>query len=140
MRLRGEDTSLSILVDNQVQTQLGDVKSANLTWEMEIKEEGFLGEHSDRYDTVYKGITGDLDIQIEDASWTTFVQSLLDIAQRRTPGVSLQVVSKQRFTNGTSRTIIVPDPSFGAIPLATPARGDYVTVKLNYKASQAIFV
>ncbi len=133
-RIKGQEISLIITRDGVLETELTDVKSAEFTPQFEIKEEGYLGEKSNRHDEIYNGVKGTLTLHIHSGDVFDFVQAVKDRAQRNTPDLVFNIAGIFAFPSGELRTLSVPDCKFGPVPISTNDRGGYTEVKFEYAA------
>lgn len=137
-RIKGQEVSITIVADSQPLTTITDVRSFEMSWQLEVLKEGYLGETSDRRDSIFRGIKGKLDLHIENADIFNLIQALLDKAQRRTPGVVINIKATLAFPNGNRPKVVVQDAEFGELPLSFGSRADYGTVSLDFEAQQAL--
>lgn len=133
-RIKGQEVSIIITRGGELEAELTDVKSCEFTPQFEIKSEGYLGEKTNRKDEVYVGVKGSSELHIHDGSIFDFLQAIKDRAQRVSPDLVFNISGIFSFPNGDIRTLTIPDVKFGAVPISTNDRGDYVSVKLEYEA------
>lgn len=138
-RILGQDTVITFMLNGQAVASLDDVKSFDFTPMFEIKQEGYVGEKTDRYDEVFKGASGRAELHFESAAVFNFVQSILDRAQRRLPGTSVNVKTTLNFPNGDRPLVILTDVFFGDMPFKVSKRDEYVDLSLDYKCSNITF-
>jgi hypothetical protein len=101
----------------------------------EIKQQGYLGETSNRGDEIYNGTKGDLSMHLQSQEWFTFKQAINDRARRVKPDLVFNIAVTSFFPNGDTPTVTYPDVNWGPIPTNIPSRGDYVKVKLEWFCS-----
>jgi hypothetical protein len=133
-RIKGQEVSIIVTRDGNLEAELTDVKNCEFTPQFEIKEEGYLGEKTNRMDDVYNGVKGSLELHIHSGDIFDFIQAIKDRAQRNAPDLVFNVAGIFSFPNGEIRTVTIPDAKFGATPISTNDRGDYTSVKLEYAA------
>src|SRR5512147_918828 len=97
-RLRGQDIVLRILQDGALVDELQAVGSFNDEVKLEIKEDGFLGEPTNRYDQILNGYGGDLEVQVNSPSYLTFVASV-EAKGKREAFPIFNVVQTQLYSN-----------------------------------------
>lgn len=131
-RIKGQEVSIIITRDGNPEQELVDIKSCEFTAEFEIKDEGYLGEKTNRKDEVFNGVKGSLELHIHSGDIFDFMQAVKDRAQRNTPDLVFNIAGIFAFPSGELRTATIPDVKFGAIPISTNARGDYTSVKLEF--------
>jgi hypothetical protein len=134
-RIKGQETELVLLLNGQPVDSFTDIKSANVSFAMEIKEQGFLGETANRYDSVFNGVSGDLDMEFSTPDVFKVITSLVDKARRRLPGTTVNIKMTFNFPSGRRARVVFPSVEFGEIPLGVGGRADYNTLKLSFKGS-----
>jgi len=135
VRLKGQDVSLLLVVNGTVQDTITDIKSFEMTADLEIKDEGYLGEKTNRKDDVFNGISGRMELHYENADVFNLAQSIIERAKRREPGTQINIKASLVFPGGDTKRVIIPDAYFGNIPMNFGSRTDYGTVGLEFKAS-----
>jgi len=136
-RIRGQETTVLIVRDGQLEDTLTNVRNFNFEYQLEIQSMGYLGEKSERKDEILKGVKGDLELHLHSQQWFAFVQAILRRASRETPDVVFNITSVLSFPNGETPSITLADVKFGAIPHNTSDRTDYLTVKLEFETESA---
>lgn len=135
-RVKGQETEIVIVTDGQPRLNIANIKSHSITWKFDKLEEGYLGETSDRYDMLFKGIDGKLTIHTNDPDIFTFIEQVKAKAQSRVPGTRFSIRTVINYpSTGRRVRILVQDVSFGDIPLDIAGRGEYVKFDLDYSAS-----
>ncbi len=133
-RIKGQEVSIIITRGGDLEAELTDVKSCEFTPQFEIKEQGYLGEKTNRHDNVYNGVKGTLELHIHSGDVFDFLQAVKDKAQRTTPDMVFNVSGIFAFPSGETRTMTIPDAVFGSVPISTSDRGDYTAVKFEFAA------
>lgn len=136
-RIKGQEVAVLIISDGVPQTALFDIKSFNLSFKQEIKTEGYLGETSDRKDSIYSGIAGSFEAHVESAEFFTFFLAVVDKARRRTPGVQINIQTTLNFPNGDRPRVLIPNVEFGELPLNFGSRSDYGAISISFEAQEA---
>lgn len=136
-RLLGQNTVVTITVNSAPVLELNCVRSFSFTYELELKDEGYLGETTNRKDSVFKGVKFDMELHTASNDIYSLIKTLQDKATRRTPGVRINVKTSMSWPNGDRAVITFPDAEFGAVPVNINSRTDYVTVKLEGACQQA---
>jgi hypothetical protein len=135
-RAKGQDVVLSVLVDGALQVRIDTIQSAQLEYEMDILEEGYLGESSDRPDSIYKLTRVSLKGHCNSQAYFELADAIVNKARRRAGSpVRIDVVGTFYFPNGDAPTLILPDVHFGSIPLDIGGRDAYVEFSLEGKCS-----
>jgi len=128
-RIKGQEVEVLIVVDGT------DVQSFEVAAKLEIKEEGYLGEATNRYDEIFNGVRGRMELHIENDDVFDLWASIIDRAKRRTPGTQINVKATLNFPNGDRPRVLINDAFFGESALNFASRGDYGTVGLEFQAS-----
>lgn len=134
-RLHGQDNELTVQVDQRALTTLAIV-SSELTFLLAIKEQGMLGETTDRVDEIFKGMSGTLEMQAGDPEVLEMIGIIVDRARRRTPPRP-RFTLKGQYTfpeSGRRGIIVVPDLKFGDIPVNSQNREDPVGFRFQWRA------
>lgn len=136
-RLKGQETEVMLVVDGTPQATITTIKSFEMTWQLEKSSEGYLGETTDRKDAFFKGISGSIDMHIENQDIFGLIVKIVDKARRRTPGTKINIKTTLNFPNGDRPRLMIPNVEFGDIPLNLGGRGEFASVKLDFEASEA---
>lgn len=135
-RLKGQEVTLSITDPDGGDEPLGDVKSFEAELDIEILQEGYLGETSDRYDDIFHGVSGSVELHIETVRLLRFSELVEARSKRRAPASGkFNAQATFAFPNGESARISFEDIFFGPIPIRSSGRSDYVTVTVSWKCS-----
>ena len=136
-RLLGQNVSIFIIQDSAPLTEVTCIKSFSFTYETEIKSEGYLGEFTERKDSVFKGVKMDMEIHTNNHSIFKLIKSAVDKAKRRTPGTRINIKATMTWPNGDVARVTFPDVEFGAFPVSVGGRAEYVSVKVDGACSDA---
>lgn len=134
-RIKGQDTSVQITVDGSIQTALTAIRSLSIEPQFDLSSEGYLGEGTNRRDEVFNGVSGSLELHLETAEAVRFIRTILDRAQRRTPGTQVNIRTSLRYPNGNRQKVVLTDVYFSNMPLSFGSRTDYVTLSLSFECS-----
>lgn len=134
-RIKGQEVEAILVVNGAPQLSTTDIKSFELTLQLEILSEGYLGETTDRKDSVFKGIAGSLELHVENQEFLRLFQAIVDKARRRTPGTRINLKATLNFPNGDRPRVLIPDVEFGELPLNFGSRTDYGAITLSFEAS-----
>lgn len=140
VRLKGQETAVSFVSADGTETSVADVKSFDLQYDREILSEGYLGQTTEQKDDILKGVSGKLEFHVKDADVLDLIGRINEKTARRLPGEVFEIVSTLNFPDGRRRRIIVGDAKFGAIPISTPSRDDFVTITFDYAAEDAVIL
>lgn len=134
-RLKGQEVYIYLLVNGQQVSSISAFGSMSDSTEFEIKEDGFLGDKTDRFDNVKKGYTIDFEIQLTTADWIDFETAIDQKATRIAPANVFNIVRVDNYSDGSNILYTYKDVSFGPIAKSTPSRTDFVKVKFQGKCS-----
>ena len=134
-RIKGEDSELQLVLNGKRQSQFGDIRSCEITYLLELKKEGYLGETTERKDEIFNGTKGRIEMHFSSKAVFTFFQAIVDRAQRRAPGTQVNIKTTLNFPNGDRPRIFIRDLYFGEIPVNFPNRADYGTMTLDWESS-----
>lgn len=121
--------------DGKPISEINSISTFNDTADIETKSDGFLGETANRFAEIFNGHGGDLEFQVNKASWIDLKNAIIAKAKNQTPDVVFNVVRLDLFSDGSSITHSYMDVHWGAIPTNVPSRGDFVKVKLEFKCT-----
>ena len=85
-RILGQNASIILIQDGAPLQEVSCIKSFSFTFELEMKDEGYLGETTNRKDSVFKGVKLDLEMHSTNGKTFDVIQAMIDKARRRTPG------------------------------------------------------
>jgi len=130
-RIKGQEVSILITNAGELESTLTDIQNFNMELELETKSMGYLGEKTNRQDSIFNGVKFDFEIHVHTEDVWSFLQSLHDKAQRITPDVVFNITGVFTYPNGDQPEILLNDVSFGAVPVNVGSRGDYVKFKMQ---------
>lgn len=139
-RIKGQEVELILVVNGAPQTDTTDVRSFEVALKTEMLEEGYLGETTNRYDEVFKGVRGRIELNFENQSIFAMFQSIVDRARRRVAGVQINAKATLNFPNGQRPLALINDIFFGEIPINFASRSDYGAVTLDFQAADITFI
>ncbi len=137
-RIKGQEVTVSMNGPDGVEEGLEVVQSFEAEFMFEILQESYLGETADRFDEIYKGVSGNMEIHMETGKWFDFTLKIQDRAQRRdgTAG-EFTATATFAFPDGSRRRLVFNDIFFGPMPITAGSRTDYVTATLTWNCSLA---
>lgn len=130
-RIKGQEISILIVKDSVLVSELTDIQNFGIELDVELLQQGYLGEKSDRYDEIYKGCKFDFEMHEHSQDVLTFQSNILARAKRDTPDVVINIVVTLNFPNGQTPTVTLPDCHFGAMPRNVGSRSDYSKIKFQ---------
>lgn len=137
-RIKGQEVTVSMSGPDGVEEGLEVVQSFEAEFMLEILQESYLGETADRFDEIYKGVSGSMEIHMETGKWFDFTLKIQERAQRRN-GVDGEFTATATFTfpDDTRRRLVFNNIFFGPMPITAGGRADYVTATLTWNCSLA---
>lgn len=136
-RIKGQETVVTVMLDGQLQARVDSITDAEVTFELEILEEGYLGETANRYDSIFNGMTIRAVGHLTNTQLITLAEAIVSRAQRRAGGaVRIDMALSLVFPGGDLITIAIPDVQFQSIPVSDGGREEYVQWTLEAKASE----
>lgn len=135
LRIKGQDVEVGVVIDGRLQASTADVKSCEFAFKLSVQEEGYLGEKTNRYDMVFSGIRGRMEIHSKNVEVFDVVEAIVNKAKNRTPGVTINVKATLNFPNGQRARLVFRDVAFGEIPFNVGDRASYVSGSLEFQGS-----
>jgi len=137
-RIRGQEASVSLADTLSGQTFFtAALKTASFTYDMDLLEEGYLGEVTGRKDDIFNGIDGDMEVDIQDPNVFDLVDRIVLRAQDRLPQTLVFTLTlRLLFRDGQVRVLTFSDLYFGAQEYSIGGRDEYISGKLPWKCSQ----
>lgn len=133
-RIKGQEVEISIIAAGQTQS-LFDIQSSEFSQETEILEEGYLGEKANRYDEIYKGYTGSVEMHNSSPDLFLLLQTVKDRAQRRTPGAQINIKMTLAYPSGDRARVVLNDAFFDPAGISFGGRDEYGSTTLNFKGT-----
>lgn len=134
-RIKGQEVQISVIVNNVIQASITDIKNFEVTPKLEMLEEQYLGQTTDQYDEIYKGVKGSMEINFDSQDVFKLIQSVIDRAQRRTPGTVINIKATLQFPNGDRPRVSINNAFFGDFPVKFGSRSDYGTIGIDFQSS-----
>lgn len=137
LRIRGSETSLRITVGGKIQRTFTAFENFLWTVFSEILQKGYLGETTDRYDTIFKGTGFDFNFDPESADAFLLMQTIADQGARRgsQAGNQINVAFTANFPDGRRPRVVIPDLKIADPSIGASQRDAFVSQKLTGKAS-----
>lgn len=134
-RIKGQEVEVLIVANGTVQDTITDVRSFEIGLKLDVLQEGYLGEKTDRYDEIFRGVRGRMELHFENSDIFDLFKTIVDRAKRRTPGAQINIKASFAFPNGERPRVILKDVFFGEIPMSFGSRSDYGAVTLDFQGS-----
>ncbi len=135
-RLKGQEISIRAIRGGVVVDSIDSISVFNQETMLELKQDGFLGETVNRFDSIFNGFGGDFEFHVHNNRWVGFERSIIDKANRNTPDTVFNVIRTDFYPNGNSTIYTYRDVSWGAIPHTVGSRGDYAKIKAQFQCSE----
>lgn len=136
-RIKGQEIQILVISAGNLLSRITDIQSSELTFELEILEEGYIGKKSNDFDMIFNGVTVKMEAHMSNDQAITLAQAIVDRAQRRTgEGARIDVVHVYQFDDGRVVTITVPNLQFQSVPLNNGGRAEYLSVSFEAKSSE----
>ena len=132
-RIKGQEVSLLLVEDNVPLVEITTIRSLEVAALLEILTEGYLGETTDRRDSVYRGYRGSIDIHFESREPLDFMRRLVDKARRRTAGARVNCKATFNIPGSDRVRVLLKDLAFGEIPIGFGGRAEYGTIGLSFE-------
>lgn len=136
-RLRGQEVSILVTRAGALEESLVNIQNFNVEFESEQSSQGYLGEKTERKDSIFKGAKGDLELHVHNSDFLRFAKAVHDQQKRITPDLVVNITATLFFANGEAPSVLIRNAKFGNIPINVSARGDFVKVKLDFTAEDA---
>lgn len=138
LRIKGQETAVTVTGPLGSEDGFKAVQSFEAEFLLNILEEGYLGEVAPRFDEIFMGASGTMDVHLEDPQYLAFVRRVLDRATRRNPGtVQFQIVTSMEFPGGDRVRVVFEDVKFGNLPTRNPGRDEYVSATVEWRCTRA---
>lgn len=134
-RIKGQEVEILLVQDGNIQSTITDIHSFEVGAKLELLQEGYLGETTDRYDEVFKGMRGRIEYHVENGDFLNLMLAFINRAKRRTPGTIINVKATLNFPNGQSPRLIFSNIFSGEQPIGVPGRPNYVTYGMEFACS-----
>lgn len=137
-RIKGQEVSIRVVNNGVLVASLDSISSFNEEMKSEIKEDGFLGESTNRFDDIHNGYGGDFEFQFRRSDWTDFQLAVQARQERRTPDVVFNVVRTDLYPDGTSTVFTYIDAKWGSMTSGAGSRADFVKGKCQFACSKRV--
>ena len=137
LRLKGQETQVRMLSNGEPTEVANAISNFEMTDEIEVLEEEYLGETEARYDDIYKGTSFSLEIHIEAKAPFDLREQVIARAQRRGGEAArrFDIAFVSGLPDGQTKVLTLVDVKFGPINTSNGGRADYVTMKFEGSCS-----
>ena len=134
-RVFGRDTTLRLIQDGQLITEVTAIRSWTFDVNVKRVEEHYLGETAARQDEIFESVSGNIPFHVEGPSALKLQKAIADRATKRSnPQPQFDISLRIAFPSGVVARINVADIKFDPIPLNQSGRENYLEMTLNWKA------
>lgn len=141
LRLKGQETQIRMLRNGAPTQVTNAIASIEITDELEVLEEEYLGETEARYDDIYKGTTFSFEIHLEGIAPFDLRDEVVARAQRRDGAAArFDIAFVASLPTGQNRLLTLVDVKFGPIGTNDSARAEFVTMSFEGSCSQVISI
>lgn len=140
LRIKGQETQVFLIEDGDPQLQISAIRNTDITFDLELLEEGYLGETFNRVDSVFNTVSVKFEAHLVKADLIRISGRIVDKAKRRIgAGTRIDMLTNFVFPEGDLIAIGVRDIQFAPIPISIAGRADFVSVTMDGKASEYEF-
>lgn len=136
-RIKGLECSLALSTpDGSNEDIFEDILEANLSIDLEILERAYIGQTGNKFDDIFRGISGDMKFHMEGLTYLKFTEAVQDRATRRTPADGVfSLTFSFNFPSGARARLTCEDIFFGALPVKIPKQDEYVEGGIEFKCA-----
>lgn len=135
-RLLGQQVTIRVVAGAQVVTEINSITNFNHNTVLEIKQDGFLGEVTDRYDQVFSGYKGDFEVQPNTSDHYNFTTKVEEKAKRIQPSLAFNIIVTEFYPNGQTAIITYMDVVWGGIGDGVGSRKDFKKGKFEWACGE----
>lgn len=134
-RVKGQEMTVIFVQGGKPVATMTDFRNIEFELMLDRTEEGYLGETSNRYDEILKGMRVSSDLHFENQDIFAFIQAIIDRATRRNTNLKINLTATINMPNGQRPKLYANDLFFGAIPINFGGRAEYGSVKFDAACS-----
>ena len=109
LRIKGQECAFKVIEDGDLVDVLPAIASFDFEIDQEVLQEEYVGETSDRYDSIFHGVNFNVSAHMENQSELALTERLVLKAQRRTGGAArVDIAITYIYPNGQTRIITQP--------------------------------
>lgn len=128
-RIKGQETAIIITSGGSVQNTLTDIHSMSVTFQSEVKKQGYLGQKTDLTDDVFHCVDFEFEIHTYSQDVLKFIVAIMNRQKRNNPQLVINIATVLFYPGGDEPQLFLPDAKFGPTNLGFGARADYVNKK-----------
>jgi hypothetical protein len=137
-RLKGQEVFITLLGDGkELKATWKAIVNFDFTDDIEILDEGYIGETSQRYDSVYNGTSFSAEGHMHSKNEDDLRIAIKDKAQRRDGSIGrFDIGMTIPYPSGATRTITLLDVEFGSVKISVGGRAEYVSISFEGNCSE----
>jgi hypothetical protein len=140
-RIKGQEVSLVMTGPEGREGGIIDIQSFEANFKVELKAEGYLGETTQRYDEIFNGVEGRIELHLENDKYFEFMRRVQNRAQRRESAEGqFNIMASLNFPSDGRKRILLEDVYFGEQPVTVTSRADYVSATIEFGCSSGRFL
>ena len=119
-RIKGQECKIIMTGPEGREGGIIDVQSFEASFKVELKAEGYLGETTQRYDEIFNGVEGRLELHLENDHYFEFMRRVQNRAQRRESAEGqFNIMVSLAFPSDGRKRILLEDVFFGEQPIVS---------------------
>ncbi len=135
-RIKGQEVSIFVSGPDGDEDALENIGTLEITINLEVLEEGYLGQVSNEFDDIFNGVSGKIDAHLARASYFALQEKIQNRAQRRSPAdEKFNIGARLAFPSGESARVTVEDCKFGPLTMTVGGRKEYVDTPIEFSSS-----
>jgi len=134
LRVKGSDCQVRLTTDGVLERTVVDIKSSQVVLKITRKLERYLGRISQSYDDQFEGVEGNLLVHVRSQDILVMFDKIARRAQRQTAALNTKFgySATIQLPNGQRPKILVPDLSFGDLPISMGGGDQYVETTIDW--------
>lgn len=137
LRIKGQETVMTLVGPNGDIGAFDHIQSLDFSLNLDLLEEGYLGQTANEYDEIYNGISGNVTAHLSNNDYWTFQEEVQNRAERRSPaGTQFNLTTQFTFPTGEIARVVIEDIHFGSIDTNVGGRDEYVEVSFEFNATR----
>lgn len=132
-RIKGQECAIVTTRGGVVENTLTDVHSLNITFQSEVKKQGYLGQKTELTDDVFDCVDFDFEIHTYTQDWLKLLVAIHDRQKRNQPDLVINIAAILFYptVGGDEPQIFLPDAKFGPVAVGFANRKEYVNKKIS---------
>lgn len=137
-RIKGQETFINLLGNGDLlEDQWRAIADFTFTSDLEVLDEGYLGETTNRKDSVYNGTSFSATVHMRSNDEDRIRVAIEDKARRRDGAIGrFDITILQSFPSGIQRLVTLADVEFGAIETNVSGRAEFTTMSFEGQCSE----